>query len=210
MSEIFDEQRLTQTTMIKDEPVERGVEEPTAVALPERLRLRSAQRIREVLARGRRVAGGVGSLHVLPRSSETSETRVSEAQQGAGRPLSSRWCVICSRRVGGAVVRNRLRRRSQAVFMALEPQLCGSWDVVYRARPAAAALGYVALRAELTTLMQRARVLASGAEQQRQPRHQARASAVIAPVGPPIRQAEEGPNGGPASSGDGVEGTSGG
>ncbi|MCC7495529.1 MAG: ribonuclease P protein component [Fimbriimonadaceae bacterium] len=98
------------------------------MGLPREARLGGRRQIREVCRRGRRVALGWALLWWLPNS-------------GGG----ARLAVQVPRRVGGAVVRNRLRRRLQEQFRAgwagLRPV-----DLVLRlspAEPAAAELGTV-------------------------------------------------------------------
>ncbi|MBI5831636.1 MAG: ribonuclease P protein component [Armatimonadetes bacterium] len=111
------------------------------MGLPRRWRLGETNRIRQILARGRRSGGAIGSLHVLP---------------GAG--TETRACLVFSRRVGNAVVRNRGRRRVQAALLGLEPRLQGGWDLVFRGRAACGEIDFMALRAALERLLVEARV----------------------------------------------------
>lgn len=69
------------------------------------------------------------------------------------------WAV--SRRVGKAVVRNRVRRRLREAMRSLP--LREGYDVVVTARPESAAASYQELRAELALLLRRARLLAGPA-----------------------------------------------
>lgn len=69
----------------------------------------------------------------------------------------SRFAYSIPRRVGGAVVRNRLRRRLREALRSLP--LHEGFDVVVVARPEAAAASFHALRTELTLLLRRARLL---------------------------------------------------
>jgi ribonuclease P protein component len=71
----------------------------------------------------------------------------------------SRFAYSISKRVGKAVVRNKVRRRLREIVRA-EPFLEG-YDVVIVARPPAAHSDFAALKAELTLLMKRARLLES-------------------------------------------------
>ncbi|MBI5508493.1 MAG: ribonuclease P protein component [Deltaproteobacteria bacterium] len=74
------------------------------------------------------------------------------------RPASggSRLGITVSRKVGNAVVRNRVRRRlKEIVRLASEPWL-PEWDLVVIAFPEAATTTYRSLREELTCLIQRA------------------------------------------------------
>ena len=64
----------------------------------------------------------------------------------------ARLGVTASRKVGGAVVRNRVKRRIRAAFRGLRGILPPGSDVVVIARPAAAALGGRELAATLAEL----------------------------------------------------------
>jgi ribonuclease P protein component len=68
--------------------------------------------------------------------------------------------LITSRRVGGAVVRNRVRRRLREIVRAARPQiLAGTWLTVV-ARQAAAKAPWQILSAEWHQLAQRSFILA--------------------------------------------------
>lgn len=90
-----------------------------------------------------------------------------------GRPLSndllalrslktdrpqSRVGFAVGKRIGTAVVRNRVKRRLRAAVASLP--LMPGWDLVVAARPAAATQDYQALRSALLGLLQRAHLLA--------------------------------------------------
>jgi ribonuclease P protein component len=66
--------------------------------------------------------------------------------------------ITATRRVGGAVVRNRVRRRIREGFRRMKGSLpAGPWrDVVVNVRERAAKVGSAALDAELRSLLQRA------------------------------------------------------
>ncbi len=67
---------------------------------------------------------------------------------------------ITSKKVGGAVERNRIRRRLREIIRLSRPSLlAGVWIVVI-AKPRSATAGTDALREELTALAKRAGVLA--------------------------------------------------
>lgn len=65
--------------------------------------------------------------------------------------------LAVSRRVGGAVVRNRLKRRVRDWFRRSRPALPESVDLVVIARPQAANYSSEAISAELTRLVAQAR-----------------------------------------------------
>jgi len=73
-----------------------------------------------------------------------------------GQPVS-RVGFAVGKRVGDAVVRNRVKRRLRAVVTSLT--LVPGWDLVVSARPAAAAGDYRTLHDSLTQLLRRARLL---------------------------------------------------
>jgi len=50
----------------------------------------------------------------------------------------TRFGFATSRKLGGAVERNRVRRRLRSILRGLEPRLEGGWDVLIAVRPAAA------------------------------------------------------------------------
>lgn len=71
----------------------------------------------------------------------------------------SRFGFAVGKRVGGAVVRNRVKRRLRALVRELDP--AAGWDVVIIARPDAAAAGFDRLRSALVSLFGRAGLLGS-------------------------------------------------
>jgi ribonuclease P protein component len=73
------------------------------------------------------------------------------------QPLT-RFAFAIPKRVGGAVVRNRVRRRLREIIRTYT--LTEGFDVVISVRPEATKARFAHLRAELTTLMTRARLIA--------------------------------------------------
>jgi ribonuclease P protein component len=71
-------------------------------------------------------------------------------------PLS-RYAYAISKRVGPAVVRNRVRRRLREVLRILP--LHEGFDIVISVRPEAATASFWALKSELTLLLRRAKLL---------------------------------------------------
>ena len=71
----------------------------------------------------------------------------------------TRFGLITSRRVGGAVVRNRVRRRLREICRLHRPQVLSGWLVVVSAKSAAAAAGYEELREEWLLLTRQLSIL---------------------------------------------------
>lgn len=108
--------------------------------LPREERLRRRREYRRVYDGGRRAAGSLLVVFELPNA----EGRV-------------RLGITATRRVGSAVVRNRVRRRIREAYRRLKPSLprCGGHDVVVNARDRAASCDAAALSAELARLLGR-------------------------------------------------------
>lgn len=65
-----------------------------------------------------------------------------------------RYGITASRKLGGAVVRNRLRRRTRELLRRL-PAASLNCDIVINPRPQAATAAWAGLGAELEALLQR-------------------------------------------------------
>ena len=76
---------------------------------------------------------------------------------------SSRFGLVTSKRVGNAVVRNRVRRRLREILKQL--RLKSGWDIVFIARQAAAGAKYADINEEVTELLAEARLLADSHEE---------------------------------------------
>lgn len=113
-------------------------------------RLRRAQRLRSprdfarAHRRGRRVGGQLVTLTYLRRE---------------GEPAPARVGVVAGKRVGGAVVRNRVKRRLREALRRELPRVPAGWDLVCGAKPPATEAPYSALAAELRALLARAGLL---------------------------------------------------
>lgn len=88
---------------------------------------------RTAVRKGRRVSTPHTTIHVL----ETSDAR------------PSRFGFIVTKAVGGAVVRNTVRRRLRAVCRQLEPGVPSGTDVVIRALPASVDASWATLHSEI-------------------------------------------------------------
>lgn len=71
----------------------------------------------------------------------------------------TRFGLSTGKRVGGAVVRNRVRRRLKAAIRAHAAELVPGWDVLLVARPPSADADYAALDGALHRVLTAARVL---------------------------------------------------
>ena len=67
----------------------------------------------------------------------------------------TRYGISTGRRIGTAVVRNRVRRRLRTLLRALHPRIASGWDVLIVARPPAAAASQAVLGDALETLLRR-------------------------------------------------------
>jgi ribonuclease P protein component len=71
----------------------------------------------------------------------------------------TRFGLSTGRRLGGAVVRNRIRRRLREALRAMAPSFQPGWDVLIIARPALVEADHTALVGALRRLLRRAGVL---------------------------------------------------
>jgi ribonuclease P protein component len=108
------------------------------------LRLRRRKDFDSVLREGRVVSHSLLVLRSLPN----------------GLP-HNRYGFITSKRLGGAVVRNRVRRRLREAVRALDT--VPGWDVVLAARAAAARADFHELKSAIVNLFARAGLLADTA-----------------------------------------------
>ncbi len=97
--------------------------------------------------RGRRVAGPNLLLFALAGAS-------SEGQEGR-QERQGRIGITVSKKVGNAVVRNRVKRWIRECYRRGRPQFPARLDLVVVARPAAAAASHAVVCRELTTLVRR-------------------------------------------------------
>lgn len=109
-------------------------------------RLRSPRDFQRVRTQGRRVSGAVLLLGYAARaeSDDSGLTRIG---------------FSVSRRVGGAVVRNRVKRRLRELMRRKLARIAPGYDLVITARPGAADARMETLEQEVARLLARARLL---------------------------------------------------
>ncbi len=104
-------------------------------------RLVSDARISQVHRQGRSAANGLLVIRVLPNELDRS-----------------RFCFVAGKRVGNAVVRNRVKRRLREVVR--NANTAPGWDTILIARRGAGEAGFVQLEKAAHNLMRRAKLTA--------------------------------------------------
>jgi ribonuclease P protein component len=112
--------------------------------LPRARRVRKRAEYLAIQGGGRRVAG---------------EHYMLFARRTVGEAGPARFGVTVSRKVGGAVLRNKVKRWIRESCRRMKGALPAGMDVVVVARPSAAAAGYGPTAAELANLAKRLRGL---------------------------------------------------
>ena len=124
-----------------------------SAVIPRDCRLRSARAFRHTYQEGTTVGEQLIVLHVLATT-----------HQLADHPPERLVGFAVSKKVGNAVVRNRVRRRMRAITRDLLPHMLGGpakgFQVVVGARPAAARATFQELRASMQRALSRAGMLA--------------------------------------------------
>jgi ribonuclease P protein component len=108
-------------------------------------RLVSRADFSRVYREGRRYAGRALALYVRPT------------------PFGRRVGVTTGRGLGGAVVRNRAKRRLREAYRRIEPRLCDTGDIVVVARSGAAEAGFTEIMREMEALCAAGRLLCRAA-----------------------------------------------
>jgi ribonuclease P protein component len=104
-------------------------------------RLVSRADFSKVYREGRRYAAGTLAVYVRPT--------------GFGRRIG----ITTGRGLGGAVVRNRAKRRLREAYRKLEPRVCPTGDIVLVARSGAVAAAFTRIMTEMESLLAAGRVL---------------------------------------------------
>jgi len=110
------------------------------VTMPGRQYLTKSEQYAEVYQKGGSWADGLVVMRALPN--------------GLG---FSRYGFSVGKRLGGAVVRNRVKRRLREIMRST--QLKPGWDIIFIARPPAAAAGFAGLGKSVRSLLSRAGLL---------------------------------------------------
>ena len=92
---------------------------------------------------------------MVRRGTRCGGGRVVTSMRTTGEQRAARFGFIISKQVGGAVVRNTVRRRLKAVCAAELGSVPQGTDVVIRALPASATATFDELRADVTRCLAR-------------------------------------------------------
>jgi ribonuclease P protein component len=125
-------------------------------------RLSRSADVQRTMRRGRSRAGDLMAVHVLvrPRTGLPEASEATGASGASGASGAPRLTVVASRRVGGAVRRNRAKRLLREAARPL-PWRSGL-DIVLVARAACAASGAADVRVELVRLAERLEAVLDG------------------------------------------------
>jgi ribonuclease P protein component len=102
-----------------------------------------------VLARPNRLTRGADYKAVVRRGRRRAGANAIVYVSASGEDRAARFGFIVSKQVGGAVVRNTVRRRLKAICADVLPSIQPGCDVVLRALPVAAGASFQDLRADV-------------------------------------------------------------
>ncbi|WP_431933635.1 ribonuclease P protein component [Micromonospora sp. RP3T] len=123
-------------------------------------RLRRSSDFAAAVRGGRRVGRGAVVVHLtLPELTESTATPSPEPARSSGAETSAprRAGFVVSKAVGGAVVRNKVRRRLRHLVRERLAELPAGTTLVVRALPPAADAAYARLGADLDAALAAAR-----------------------------------------------------
>ncbi len=122
--------------------------------LPAEQRLRENRDFRLIYARGRSHADSLAVIYVLRRNGDY-------VNAAPGRRIG----FVVSKKLGDAVVRNRIKRRLREALRLRLPDLCeGPFDIIFVGRTGAKGAEWPAIQASVGDLLRRAGMLRGGAE----------------------------------------------
>lgn len=108
-----------------------------------------------MLARGNRITRGADYRSVVRGGSRCPAAHTVTHVVSTSEQRPPRFGFIVSKQVGGAVVRNTVRRRLKAICAEALPEVRPGADVVIRALPAAASVDFATLRTEIIRCLER-------------------------------------------------------
>ncbi|MDP6980038.1 MAG: ribonuclease P protein component [Myxococcota bacterium] len=124
-------------------------------------RVVTARDYARVRRRGRRLASRNFAISLAPRDEATPDLE----RGGEGHPSKTRLGMAVSRKVGNAVVRNRVKRAIREWFRHSRDVVAERSDLVVVARRGARDLDPAGIGLELTTLLEKDRARSRGKEQ---------------------------------------------
>ena len=108
-----------------------------------------------MLARPQRLTRGADYKSVVRRGRRCAGPSTVTYVTHTGEDRPARFGFIVSKQVGGAVVRNTIRRRLKAICAEATPSVRTGADVVIRALPSSATAEFSDLRAEVIRCLER-------------------------------------------------------
>ena len=102
---------------------------------------------------------GRARFDVIQRTGQVRAHPLLVARFAANEDGLVRWGLSTGKRLGGAVVRNRVRRRLREEMRAVLPRIRGGWDIMLIARPDSAGASSEELNAAIVDLARRGGIL---------------------------------------------------
>ena len=124
---------------------------PAGERFPKWVRLTRQREFKQVFEGGRKCVRHFLVVHAAPRPPDPA----------TGAALPTRMGLTVSRRVGKAVVRNRVKRRLREAFRRTHARLRPGHDIVIVARAAAATADYAALASDFQSCLVKLDLLAA-------------------------------------------------
>jgi len=102
-----------------------------------------------VLAKANRIVSGADYRLTVRQGVRVHAPNTITYVRRASEGVPARFGFVVSKAVGGAVVRNTVRRRMKAICRELLPELGDGYDIVVRALPASAQAPWTTLQGEI-------------------------------------------------------------